>query len=156
MRLCSRLSATVVRAVIHPAEQHMAWAALAVWCLLITILSSIPGNRYPDIDLPSGDKVVHALLYFGVGWLAGRAMRNSSAPPLFPASADRRAITFGCLFGLLDELHQWFVPFRNCSIADLAVDAVGVTAGVAAWFVFLRVAAAHRPVWMPEFIEPTD
>ena len=146
MGAASRLAAVVVRTVFHPAERHMAFATLALWCLFITVLSSIPGNRYPDLELPSGDKAVHALLYFGVGWLAGRAAWNGRVAARFPSSDQLCAIGFGCLFGLLDELHQWFVPFRNCSAADLAVDAVGVVAGVAAWHVYRRVATERCTV----------
>lgn len=35
------------------------------------------------------------------------------------------AITFAILFGITDELHQFFVPGRDCSGLDVFFDGVG-------------------------------
>ncbi|HAR33710.1 MAG TPA: VanZ family protein, partial [Desulfobacter sp.] len=38
-----------------------------LWLVIILVLSLIPGNKLPGIPLfPHIDKVVHALMYFGL------------------------------------------------------------------------------------------
>jgi polysaccharide biosynthesis protein VpsQ len=36
------------------------------------------------------------------------------------------ALIFSLLFGLSDEIHQFFVPFRSASIGDLLKNAIGI------------------------------
>ena len=36
------------------------------------------------------------------------------------------AVIISCSYGLIDEIHQMYVPFRSFSIGDLIKDAVGV------------------------------
>ena len=36
------------------------------------------------------------------------------------------AVIISCSYGLIDEIHQMYVPFRSFSIGDLMKDAVGV------------------------------
>lgn len=45
------------------------------------------------------------------------------------------ALTVSILYGLIDEIHQYFVPFRSFSIVDLMKDIVGV---LFVWFMIHR------------------
>ena len=45
-------------------------------------------------------------------------------------------VLFCLLFGLSDELHQYFIPGRSCSIGDLFADTVGAVFVVTLWFYF--------------------
>jgi VanZ family protein len=36
------------------------------------------------------------------------------------------AMSFGVMYGILDELHQMFTPFRGAHIKDVLIDAGGV------------------------------
>ncbi len=40
-----------------------------------------------------------------------------------------QAVILGCLYGMTDELHQYFVPGRSTSATDWLADTVGTTAG---------------------------
>lgn len=46
-----------------------------------------------------------------------------------------RAAVFAFLYGLTDELHQYFVPSRSCSLLDLTKDLIGVAL---AWYLINR------------------
>jgi VanZ family protein len=37
-----------------------------------------------------------------------------------------------CAYGAVDEIHQYFVPGRNCNVWDWIADAVGAVAGASA------------------------
>lgn len=41
------------------------------------------------------------------------------------AKTAQRAVLYCALYGLVDEVHQYFVPGRTCSILDLTVDILG-------------------------------
>jgi VanZ family protein len=105
---------------------------------LLFVLSSMP-------DLPSGppgltDKHAHSIAYAVLGGLLLRALSGAA----WAGITWRRvaaAVALSTLYGVTDELHQWFVPGREASLADLAADAVG--AGVAA--VVLGAWAIIRP-----------
>ncbi len=75
--------------------------------------------RYPD-------KVLHAILYAGFGFLLYLTLKNysdtslSKYPFLF-------AVMIGTIYGISDEFHQSFVPGRTASIDDLFADTIGLT-----------------------------
>ena len=133
----------------HPVPSNPAhaparrWLPPTAWMALIFILSAVPGDRYPRIDLPDADKGMHAILFLPLGWLLGRAMpRRGSGPPLpFPDRQALIAIGIGALYGLSDEIHQLWVPHRSFSLLDLAVDILAIAAGAAAWHIASRLPA---------------
>lgn len=96
---------------------------LMCWCLIIFVLSSVPGNRYPQVQWEYSDKAVHVCLYLAGGvfsamWFSTRQIRLSAA------------ILFCIFYGLTDELHQLLVPRRSFSLSDLAADSIGSVIGV--------------------------
>jgi VanZ family protein len=91
-------------------------AALAV-VFWLSSMSSIAIERYV------WDKLLHAVGYAGLGLLALRAFhggfkRLRVAPTLF---AGMTVI----LWGISDEIHQYFVPGRDSSVLDVVADTVG-------------------------------
>lgn len=109
------------------------WGPLCGYAGLIFYLSSQP---HPEEDLPSfvglfSDKVLHGIEYAVLGGLCYRALRwgtneswGSAALPL--------AVLFASLYGISDEFHQSFVPFRESSWLDWVADTIGATAGAVA------------------------
>ena len=84
------------------------------------------------------DKMAHSGAYTLLGLLALRAChgglhRLATRPTL-------AAVVLTLSYGLLDELHQGFVPGRDASLLDWVADLVGVVLAVAflALFVALR------------------
>ena len=81
-------------------------------------LSDQPGvSAVPPF--PGADKVVHCVLYFGLGTLLQVALR-------------KRAIVLfvGVTYGILDEIHQLYVPGRSCDPLDMVADGVGIAIGL--------------------------
>ena len=46
---------------------------IIAYVVLIAVLSLMPGNDIPDVDLPDIDKLVHLLMYAGLGYLSASA-----------------------------------------------------------------------------------
>jgi VanZ family protein len=102
----------------------------------IFFLSHQPGDTFDAVSFFSGeDKIAHFSIYcllgfsviYAFGWLKGSPRVGMSCAVTF----------FVCLlYGLSDEVHQYFIPDRSTSFADLVADAFG--AGVAL-FIWLQV-----------------
>ncbi len=106
----------------------VAWSGLLGYAAIIFYFSSQPVGAELGWFQQS-DKLLHIMEYALLGWLAHHAVLASR--PCTP----RRIIVLisigiGILYGASDELHQYFVPTRNASIADVVADTVGVALGV--------------------------
>ena len=95
------------------------WLPVVLWAGVIFALSSIPalttGLGTWDLLLR---KLAHVVEYAVLGFLLARA-----AP-------EPAALLLGIAYAASDELHQHFVPGREGVPLDVAIDGVGVVAGV--------------------------
>ncbi|HEV8150866.1 MAG TPA: VanZ family protein [Gemmatimonadales bacterium] len=98
-----------------------------VWALTIFVLSSFPGSAYPPTDIVNADKLVHIAIYGLLGGLCARGLLRGWA--FSPWATLAVATLSASLYGVLDELHQWFVPGRNADWRDGVADAIGALAG---------------------------
>jgi VanZ family protein len=81
--------------------------------------------------MPGGsDKLLHSLLYSGLGALFARALAGGWHRVAFRHLV--LTICFGAIYGASDELHQYFNPPRNVEIADVVADTIGAGAAAAA------------------------
>ncbi|HRY60779.1 MAG TPA: VanZ family protein [Candidatus Fermentibacter sp.] len=94
--------------------------AAAVW-----ILSSDPAPDYIPPLFPYQDKLMHFVEFAALGFAI------SLNRDLFRRS-DGAALASGVLWAGLDEIHQSFVPGRDCSTGDFLADCAGLAAGFAA------------------------
>lgn len=109
------------------------WGPVFAYAGLIFYLSS---QSHPEEQLPSfvgllSDKVLHvieyavlgALFHRGFCWGAGASWRPWAVP---------LSVLCASLYGISDEIHQSFVPFRESSWLDWLADTVGAGLGTAA------------------------
>ncbi len=101
---------------------------VALWMALIFTLSSVPDLRsgfQPLWDLVLR-KIAHAGEFAVLAWLVFRALRKHDVS-LTIAGAWSVVVTV--VYAASDEYHQTFVPGRNGSLLDVAVDSAGGLAG---------------------------
>jgi VanZ family protein len=104
----------------------------------IWVLSS--QSTLPKPKGPFGiDKVQHFIAYFvlaaalGLWFSPGRWQKRKWKP--FSVSA-----VIAALYGIIDEIHQHFVPGRDCNVWDWLADSVGaVFGGLAILFLFRTI-----------------
>ncbi|MFO0704583.1 MAG: VanZ family protein [Candidatus Andersenbacteria bacterium] len=104
------------------------WALVVVWGAVIWMFSSIP-------DLRSGfeqdfilRKLAHGLEFAVLVILIFRAL------PVPLRSRWQRyglAALLAVAYAAVDEIHQGYVPGREPAVRDVAIDALGVTLGLA-------------------------
>jgi len=102
-----------------------------LYAALIFYFSSLP---FPEEKLPGflfkqlSDKFLHLVEYALLGLLLYRLFRWA-AGPAGGRQALMLAILAGSFYGLTDEIHQSFVPFRESSWLDWGADTIGVVLG---------------------------
>ncbi|UCD90337.1 MAG: VanZ family protein [Desulfobacterales bacterium] len=107
------------------------WFPIIVYCLLIFIQSSYPS---PDqlSRVTNLDKLLHVIVYACLGALLLRAfktIRMQDKPILILALS----ILLSSLYGISDEIHQHFVPYRHADVVDVLMDIAGSIVGVCAY-----------------------
>jgi VanZ family protein len=116
------------------------WFPLTIYCLAIYIQSGHPGLEI----IPAKafiDKILHFTAYGLLGILFFRAYGTL---PLKERSKLLILASIGSatLYGISDEIHQYFVPFRDADILDAAANAIGSICGV---FLFYFWKARRKP-----------
>jgi len=89
---------------------------------LIFALSSV--EEPPTLPGRMADKGAHGALYFGLGTLLVRALAGGWSGIVTMTTAAT-AVGAATLYGISDEIHQWFVPGRQADLLDVIADAVG-------------------------------
>jgi VanZ family protein len=104
------------------------WLPVIAYCLAIFVQSSQPGLK-PVPDVRFIDKILHFGAYGLLGILFYRAyetlpLRDNIKLLMFIS------ITSSTLYGVSDEIHQYFVPLREAEILDAAANLIGSVCGV--------------------------
>jgi len=113
------------------------WGPLLAYLVLIFYLSSLSqvpwAASYPDT-------LEHSIEYCGLAILTARALNNGLLRPVSP-----RTLLFAfvlCVgYGILDEIHQYFVPDRFADVVDVLSDALGAGVAVGALHLGRRLLA---------------
>jgi VanZ family protein len=103
-----------------PSRFNIYWVIALLYMGLIFLFSSFP----PPIELPSfslADKLAHLLQYGLLASLIYFALKKAQANfhPILVA------FLIASLYGVSDEIHQYFVAGRDADVLDAVADAVG-------------------------------
>lgn len=100
------------------------------WCAYLGLIFGISGLSRPEEDfgISVSDWLAHLGEYFILLGLTFRAFRKAGWQDL-KTRYFFAGIVFCLFFAASDELHQFFVPGRNCDIRDFLFDAAGTLAG---------------------------
>ena len=104
------------------------WLPIVLYCLLIYIQSDKPSpEMIPSFQF--ADKLLHFAAYGILGILFYRAYRTlrfrDNTKILMALS-----MVSATLYGISDEIHQSYVPFREAEVADAIADMIGAVCGV--------------------------
>jgi VanZ family protein len=120
----------------------LSWVPAILYMAMIWVFSSIE-TPLSVADIPFEDKGAHALEYAGLSALLLHAFlgtfTSTRALWLVPS-----AMFSATLWGLLDEIHQAYVPGRNADVKDLAADAIGAVIGALVYYAATKVRRGGR------------
>ncbi|MEJ2167007.1 MAG: VanZ family protein [Desulfobacterales bacterium] len=104
------------------------WLPLILYCVFVYVQSDYPSpDSLPSFDF--SDKLYHLAGYALMGVLFYRAYQT------LPLKDNIRLLVLfsmisATLYGISDEIHQSFVPYRDGSPLDAIADALGAVCGV--------------------------
>lgn len=119
----------------HPAYRAFSWVLLFAYMGLIFYMSSQSTLPIP-MRFPYEDKVLHFLAYNLLAFLAAHAVSQGTHKRRFWV-----AFAVASLYGISDEVHQYFVPGRDCSAVDWLADSFGAWMGA---YLYLKSEAVWR------------
>lgn len=88
-------------------------------------------------NLPHFDKLAHALIFGVFAYLLAWGL-FAGWPALSTGRVLGLTLLCAVVWGGLDELHQWYVPFRQLDPLDLVADGVGALLVVTGWALWRR------------------
>lgn len=120
------------------------WGPVIIYCLMIFFLSSqsTPSRHLPGFLFEMSDKLLHALEYGVLGLLLYRAFKHTFRP----VGSMGLAILGAFVFGLSDEIHQWFVPNRQADFWDLFADTLGAAIVILLWTFITRIRQSRQDI----------
>lgn len=106
------------------------WGPAVAWGAFIFALSATPGLKVSSDASVDGPlrHVAHMVVFAVLTVLIAHALDVLGRPLRL-----RTALVIACIgvgYGILDEIHQAFVPDRTARLIDVGYDAIGVAAGL--------------------------
>lgn len=104
---------------------------LVVYWIILFTLTTIPADKMPQL-FANQDKVEHLLAYFVLAFLLAFTLSFQNKIKLLSSRAVLFTVIFVAAYGALDELHQMFIPGRECDFYDWLSDLIGGSLGALA------------------------
>ena len=120
--------------VVTPLSILRYWGPVGLYAGIIFFGSSLssPPESISSFLGDISDKVLHLSEYALLGALLYRAFRHASSG-WGAHHAVWAAVAGSTLYGVSDETHQLFVPFREADVLDIVADTVGGSVGAWTW-----------------------
>ena len=106
----------------------MVYTPLVAYWIILFIATTLPATSMPSFGVV--DKVNHLLAYFILAILLFLTLLFQQKVPLSLNKAAAYALIICSLYGMLDEVHQIFIPGRSAEFLDFLADACGALLGV--------------------------
>jgi len=110
-------------------KKKFLYLPLGLYWLLIFILTSIPGKSIPKV-LGGVDKIKHFGAYFVLAFLLSFALKMQNRYPIVSKYSVLFTFMITLFYGLIDEVHQIFIPGRYFDWMDLLADVIGSLIGI--------------------------
>ena len=118
------------------------WLPLIAYCVFIYIQSSYPSpERLPSFEF--SDKLLHFAAYAVMGVLFYRAYQTLPFKNNIQLLILLSMIS-ASLYGISDEIHQSFVPYRDGSLLDVVADVLGAVCGVYLYHLWMMGIKSRR------------
>lgn len=95
------------------------------WAVALFTQSSLPSYRIPDLSIFTQDKLIHFIIYVIFAATVHRAITHQATFTTLKRHQYVFTILIVAVYGASDEIHQYFVPTRSCSLLDWIADVTG-------------------------------
>lgn len=128
-------------------EKHskISWTITILIAIVIFYMSTKTSKSLPSVGSNSYSVFYHLLAFFFLAFFLSISLVKRKRKGFILIS-----ITIAILYGLSDEIHQFFVPGRSCTLQDAFTDIVGVSFASLIYFITIvyrnkKFANSHRP-----------
>lgn len=101
---------------------------LIIYWIILFIATTLPGKDMPSLDV--SDKIEHFSAYFILAVLLNLTLMFQNKYIGIKKKAWIFTLLIILTYAGLDEIHQLFVPGRDCEILDWVADSSGVVLGI--------------------------
>ena len=115
---------------------YLVYVPLIIYWIILFTATSLPAANLPSVAI--SDKIKHFGAFFGLSVLLSLTLLYQSKVLLFKKFFLATAFIISSFYGLLDEIHQSFVPGRNNEFLDWVADSLGAAVGVFVVFYLLK------------------
>ncbi|KAB2840209.1 MAG: hypothetical protein F9K45_09235 [Melioribacteraceae bacterium] len=105
-------------------KKYLVYFPLYIYWITLFALTSFPTDALPSFGI--GDKFEHLIAYFVLIIFMQLTFHFQEKFEKLKKSNQFYAIVISCLYGVFDELHQYFIPGRYCDILDLLANFAGI------------------------------
>jgi VanZ family protein len=102
-------------------RRRLYFSLLVTWVVFTFFLTSLPGRSF-HLPFRVSDKAVHFVFYGVMGFLCALWRRESGVPA---GRAILSALLFTAVAGVVDEVHQHWIPGRSMELLDWMADTLG-------------------------------
>lgn len=110
---------------------------LILYWILLFIATTIPADNFADV-LTISDKIKHFIAYFGLSVLLSLNLHFQERWKFVALNYLIYTFIICSTYGVVDEIHQMFVPYRSAEFLDWLADLFGTLAGVGASYLFIK------------------
>lgn len=111
------------------------------WAFFILIISGIPGNKIPEVNVVSADKIVHFGVYGLLSFLLLFGFYRASEIEL-TIKLKRLVIASSIFYGVLIEILQGTVFVgRSMDVYDMVANSIGAFVGLAGFSIYKKFLA---------------
>ena len=115
---------------------YLVYVPLIIYWIMLFTATSLPAANLPSVAI--SDKIKHFGAFFGLSVLLSLTLLYQNKNSLFKNYFLAAALVISSIYGLLDEIHQNFVPGRNSEFLDWVADSLGAAVGVFVVFYLLK------------------
>lgn len=115
---------------------YLVYVPLIIYWIMLFTATSLPAANLPSVAI--SDKIKHFGAFFGLSVLLSLTLLYQNKNLLFKNYFLAAALVISSIYGLLDEIHQSFVPGRNSEFLDWVADSLGAAVGVFVVFYLLK------------------
>jgi VanZ family protein len=117
-------------------EKHnkISWiitSIIAIAIFYISSLSSAPGSSIPGNNLKPN--IYHFTAFFFLSFFLSISLVKGKYNKFIPI-----AIVISILYGISDEIHQFFVPGRVLSLSDIFLNTLGIASASLIYFISIK------------------
>lgn len=102
----------------------LVYTPLILYWIVLLFATSVPDNAIPTTGV--SDKILHFMAYFVLGVLLNLTLAFQNKYKLLQNKSVIATLILGSMYGIFDEVHQYFIPGRSMELFDLMADFSGL------------------------------